>query len=98
MILDDLNIQEVRHGATFLLVNQPHWRLMNRITATSRFDSVKQKRPTAQNPSPQADPEEQERIARDLADGWRRNGPWFNPQFKMVQFDLKGNLLQEVDL
>ena len=56
--------------------------LMNEIKATSRFDSVKL---TKAESSRQHTPEVQLKIARDLRDGWKMNGPHPHRQYEIVQ-------------
>lgn len=64
--------------------------LMNEIKATSRFDSVKL---TKDERSNQHQPEVQLKIARDLRDGWKANGPHPHRQYEIVQKWSDGDIV-----
>lgn len=56
--------------------------LMNEIKSTSRFDSVKL---TKSESNLQHTAPVQLKIARDLRDGWKANGPHPHRQYEIVQ-------------
>lgn len=64
--------------------------LMNEIKSTSRFDSVKL---TKTESSRQDTPEVQLKIARDLRDGWKMNGPHPHRQYEIVQKWSDGDIV-----
>ena len=64
--------------------------LMNEIKAGSRFDSVKV---TKAESSRQHTAEVQLKIARELRDGWRMNGPHPHRQYEIVQKWSDGDIV-----
>ena len=64
--------------------------LMNEIHATSRYNSVKISKRDSEN---QHSPEVQLKIARDLRDGWRLNGPHPHRQYEIVQKWSDGDIV-----
>lgn len=64
--------------------------LMNEIHATSRYNSVKLTKKESEN---QHKPEVQLRIARDLRDGWKMNGPHPHRQYEIVQKWSDGDIV-----
>lgn len=56
--------------------------LMNEIKATSRYNSVKLTKRESEN---QHTAPVQLKIARDLRDGWKMNGPHPHRQYEIVQ-------------
>lgn len=64
--------------------------LMNEIKATSRFDSVKLTKRDSEN---QHTAEVQLKIARDLRDGWKMNGPHPHRQYEIVQKWSDGDIV-----
>lgn len=64
--------------------------LMNEIKAGSKFESVKLTKRESEN---QHTAEVQLKIARDLRDGWKLNGPHPHRQYEIVQKWSDGDIV-----
>lgn len=70
---------------------ESNWRLLNTITFSSQFKTVHVGRNEKLS-----DPAVQQRVARDLADGWRHNGPWPFATFRMITRDERKGVVEEM--
>lgn len=81
---------DLRRGrCTVLWVKQEEgseWRVINVIDFASRFQHVSTN-------GDMNDLENQLRVARELRDGWRTNGPWLRPEFKIEQYNIARELV-----